>query len=151
MKKAPVILPLSNPTSKCEAQPEKLIEWTDGRAIIATGSPFKPVVYKGITYRIAQCNNVYIFPGVGLGIVASGATRVSDSMFHKAAETLSDFSPMLADRSGSLFPTFETLRDVTRRIAIEVGQQAQDEGFAPKITLSELEDRVDANMWDPHY
>ncbi len=123
----PIIFPLSNPTSRSEAKPEDLIRWTNGNAIIATGSPFPGV---------PQCNNVYIFPGVGLGVVASGAQQVTDEMFIRAAEVLSEHSPLLKDPQAGLFPDLEKLREVSRAIAIAVGASAE---------------RVDRKMWFPDY
>src|SRR6185369_16938418 len=106
----PLIFPLSNPTSKCEAAPADLIAWTDGRALIATGSPFAPVNHNGRTIEIGQCNNSFIFPGVGLGVIASGASRVTDAMFTAAARILSEFSPAMSDPDGPLFPILEAVR-----------------------------------------
>lgn len=99
----PIILPLSNPTSKCEAQPEDLIRWSSGRALIAAGSPFAPVNYNR-PILIAQCNNVYIFPAIGLGVIASRALRVTDFMFLAAARSLAENSPALKDHSASVLP-----------------------------------------------
>jgi malate dehydrogenase (oxaloacetate-decarboxylating) len=144
----PIIFPLSNPTSKCEAHPTDILTWTHGKAIIATGSPFHDVLYQGIVIPIAQCNNVNIFPGVGLGVVACGAQEVTDKMFYKAAEILSLHSPMLTSPTGSLFPPFERLRAVSREIAIGVIQVAQEEGLSPRADPAKL---VDAVVWTPHY
>lgn len=147
----PIIFPLSNPTSRCEAKPENLIRWTEGRAIIATGSPFPPVEYRQKTYRIAQCNNVYIFPGVGLGVVASRCPRVTEEMFIRAAEVLSRQAPLLKDPAGSLFPGLQQLRAVTRQIAIAVAQVAVEKGLVPPVSADGVESLVDGNMWFPEY
>lgn len=147
----PIIFPLSNPTSRCEATPEHLIRWTEGRAIVATGSPFNPVVYNGKVYRIAQCNNVYIFPGVGLGVIASGASKVTDTMFIKAADILSDHSPLLKEESAPLFPSLEELRAICREIAISVCQVAEDENLVAKSSRDALAGKVDRHMWEPRY
>jgi malate dehydrogenase (oxaloacetate-decarboxylating) len=144
----PIIFPLSNPTSKCEAHPSDILNWTQGAAIIATGSPFNEVAYKGQAIAIAQCNNVYIFPGVGLGVVACGAKEVTEKMFYKAAEILSLRSPMLKNPTGSLFPPLEELRTISREIAMGVIEVAQKEGLAPKGSPASL---VDATMWSPAY
>ncbi|MBI2743254.1 MAG: NAD-dependent malic enzyme [Chlamydiales bacterium] len=147
----PIILPLSNPTSRCEAHPKDLIEWTDGRAIVATGSPFEPVEYKGKSYPIAQCNNVYIFPGVGLGVVSCQARKVTDKMFLKAARVLSDHAPILKNPKGALFPDFESLRAICFEIALGVAETALHEGVANSITPAELKSRIQANIWTPDY
>ncbi|MBI3652604.1 MAG: NAD-dependent malic enzyme [Acidobacteria bacterium] len=151
----PIIFPLSNPTSKCEAHPADVLAWTAGRAIVATGSPFAAVpasVYGGTgTRMIGQCNNSYIFPGVGLGVIASGARRVTNEMFAVAARALSALSPALRDRNASLFPPLETIRSVSRTVAIAVAVQAQSEGLAAQTSLEEITFRVDANMWKPRY
>lgn len=147
----PMIFPMSNPTSRAEAVPEDLIRWTGGRALIATGSPFEPVNYKGKSYPIAQCNNSYIFPGLGLGILAVNARRVSDDMFMAAAVALSECSPALTDPQAALLPSLEDIRDVSRRIAVVVARQAQAEGLAEQTTDDELEKRIDATFWEPEY
>jgi malic enzyme len=121
----PIIFPLSNPTSKSEATAEDLICWTDGRALVATGSPFAPADYGGRKIPIAQCNNVYIFPAMGLGVVASRARRVTDSMMLAAARTLAANSPALKDASVSLLPRLTDLRRVAAEIAVAVGIAAQ--------------------------
>jgi malate dehydrogenase (oxaloacetate-decarboxylating) len=144
----PIIFPLSNPTSKAEATPDELIRWSEGRAIVATGSPFVPVVYEGKTYTIGQCNNVYIFPGIGLGVLAAGAREVTDGMFRVASETLAAFSPALQEGTASLFPPFERVRDVSIEIARAVATQAEKEGVAPHRDIEkELTDRI----WVPSY
>jgi malate dehydrogenase (oxaloacetate-decarboxylating) len=151
----PIIFPLSNPTSKCEAHPADILAWTAGRAIIATGSPFAPVpasLYGGEGLRtIGQCNNSYIFPGVGLGVIASGARRVTNEMFAAAAMALSNLSPALSDPTASLFPALEEIRMVSRTVAIAVSTQAQREGLAEQTSQQELERCVDALMWKPRY
>lgn len=151
----PIIFPLSNPTSKCEAHPADILAWTTGRAIIATGSPFASVpasIYGGEGLRIiGQCNNSYIFPGVGLGVIASGARRVTNEMFAVAAMALSNLSPALNDPTASLFPALEEIRTVSRTVAIAVSAQAQREGLAEQTSQEELERRIDALMWNPRY
>jgi malate dehydrogenase (oxaloacetate-decarboxylating) len=147
----PIILPLSNPTDKSEAKAEDLIRWTEGRALLATGSPFAPVSYAGRQITIAQCNNVYIFPAVGLAIVASRARRVTDSMMEAAARTLADHSPALTDATSSLLPPLRHVRGVAVAIAIAVGLEAQRAGVAPKTSQEELIRRVTEAQWTPQY
>lgn len=147
----PVIFPLSNPTSKSEAHPADLLTWTKGKAIIATGSPFDPVVYNDTIYAIPQCNNVNIFPGIGLGIIACRSKKVTDRMFFIAAETLSNQAPILHQPNGSLFPPFENLREVSRKIACAVVAIAQEEGLSPKTSSKQIEEMVDKTMWFPNY
>jgi malate dehydrogenase (oxaloacetate-decarboxylating) len=147
----PVIFPLSNPTTRSEANAEDLIRWTDGRAQVATGSPFAPVKYDGRTIPIAQCNNVFIFPAVGLGVVASGATRVTDGMILAAAKALGEHSPARTDPSGSLLPALRDVHRVARAIAEAVGREAQRAGVARKTSSEELRARVAASQWVPEY
>jgi malate dehydrogenase (oxaloacetate-decarboxylating) len=147
----PIIFPLSNPTEKSEAKAEDLIRWTEGRALVATGSPFAPVSYGGRTIPVAQCNNVYIFPAMGLGVVASGARRVTDAMMLAAARTLAGNSPALKDSSASLLPPLTDIRRVAAQIAVAVGMEAQMDGLAPKLTRDELQQRVMATQWTPSY
>ena len=147
----PIIFPLSNPTSRSEANAEDLIRWTDGRALIASGSPFAPVTYGDRTIPIAQCNNVYIFPAMGLGVVASGARRVTDAMMLAAARTLGEHSPALKDPSGSLLPPLTAIRHVAAEIAVAVGMQAQEDDVAPNITEEELRQQVLTTQWTPAY
>ena len=147
----PIIFPLSNPTSKSEARPADLIAWTDGRALVATGSPFKDVVFNGRALRIGQCNNAFIFPGVGLGVVASGARRVTDEMFVAAARALSNWAPSRCDPSDALYPRLEIVRDVARDVALAVAAEAQRAGLAPAMTPDSLKRRVLEKMWKPEY
>lgn len=147
----PIIFPLSNPTSKAEAVPADLMKWTDGRALIATGSPFPPVSDGVRTVPIAQCNNVYIFPAVGLALAAGGARRVSDAMLLAAARALAEKSPALSDRNGSLLPSLRDLRAVARHIALAVAKQAQREGAAPPMEHDELTRRIAESQWIPTY
>jgi len=147
----PIIFPLSNPTSKSEATPEDLIRWSDGHALVATGSPFAPVSYNGREIPIAQCNNVYIFPAVGLGVVASSARRITDSMMLVAARTLAENSPALKDPFASLLPSLTDLRRVAADIALAVGIAAQKDGVAAHVTEDELRARVMATQWTPVY
>jgi len=145
----PIIFPLSNPTTKSEAKADDLIRWTDGRALVASGSPFAPVNYGGRKIPIAQCNNVYIFPAMGLGLVASGARRVTEPMMLAAARTLGGNSPALKDPSASLLPPLTEIRRVAAEIAVAVGIEAQKDGVAPKISEEELRERVRKTQWTP--
>jgi malate dehydrogenase (oxaloacetate-decarboxylating) len=147
----PVIFPLSNPTSRAEATPEDLLKWTDGKVVIATGSPFDPVEYNGVTHVIAQCNNSYIFPAMGLGIRASRARRVTDSMFMAAAFALKEASPALKDPTASLLPSLTIIRDVGRSIARAVAQAAIDAEVADSMTAEEIDQRIEETMWKPEY
>jgi malate dehydrogenase (oxaloacetate-decarboxylating) len=147
----PIIFPLSNPTDKSEAKADDLIRWTDGRALVATGSPFAPVRYAGRTIPIAQCNNVFIFPAMGLGVVAAGASRVTDAMMLAAARALGRNSPAFKDSSASLLPPLTDMRRVAAEIAIAVGLEAQKDGLAPKLAEDELRQRVIAAQWTPVY
>jgi malate dehydrogenase (oxaloacetate-decarboxylating) len=147
----PIIFPLSNPTSRSEATPEDLIRWTDGRVLVATGSPYAPVKHDGRVIPIAQCNNVFIFPAVGLGVVASGATRVTDGMMLAAARALGEQSPARTNPSGSLLPALRDVRAVARTIAGAVGLEAQRAGVAPKTSPEELHTRIAAAQWVPEY
>ncbi len=147
----PIILPLSNPTSKSEAIPEDVLHWTDGRALIATGSPFLDVHYQGRKMRIAQCNNVYIFPAMGLALLATRARRVTDRMFLAAARALAAQSPAAADPSAPLLPALTGLRQAAVEIAFAAAEQAQREGLAPKTAPEVLRNAIIAAQWAPHY
>lgn len=146
----PLIFPLSNPTSKAEATPQELLDWTLGKAIVATGSPFQPAHYKEKAFASSQCNNVYIFPGIGLGSLAAEASQITDSMFLIAAETLSSLSPALQNPSASLFPPIEEVRAASRKIAEAVALQAIQEGVS-SIQRGEIQARLDALIWEPAY
>jgi malate dehydrogenase (oxaloacetate-decarboxylating) len=147
----PIIFPLSNPTSRSEAEPADLIRWTEGRALVATGSPFAPVKYQDRSIDIAQCNNVFIFPAVGLGLLASKARRVSDRMMMAAAKALGDQSTALKDPAASLLPNVRTIRDVAREVAYAVAAQANDEGLAPEFSQEKGRQAVTESQWTPEY
>jgi malate dehydrogenase (oxaloacetate-decarboxylating) len=147
----PIILPLSNPTERSEATAEDLIRWTEGRALVATGSPFAPVHYEGRTFAIAQCNNVYIFPAMGLGAVATRPRRITDAMFLAAARALAASSPALKDPTAPLQPPPEALRKVSLDIAFAVGRDAQRTGYAPRWSPESLLQSVTATQWTPVY
>jgi len=149
--KRPIIFPLSNPTSRAEAHPTDLISWSDGRAIIATGSPFDDVAYKGRGIPIAQCNNSYIFPGLGLGILASGARRVSEGMLMAAARALAECSPMRRDPESALLPPLSESRAISRSIAEAVAKTAILDGLAEVVSADDLRDVIDAKVWTPRY
>jgi malate dehydrogenase (oxaloacetate-decarboxylating) len=147
----PIIFPLSNPTSRAEARPSELNEWTDGRALIATGSPFPPVRRNGVEQPIAQCNNVYIFPAMGLAVTAAQATRVTDEMMRVAAATLGDASPAVDNPDMPLLPAWSDVPDVATRIAHAVAVQAVADGVAPKRSDEELAERIAQVRWTPEY
>jgi len=146
----PVIFPMSNPTSKCEAKPVDLINWTGGRALIATGSPFEPVPYGGRTVRIGQGNNAFVFPGVGLGVLVSEAREVTESMFAAAAVRLASEVNQEDFDAGMLFPPQSQIRRVSRAIAEAVVKQAREDGVAGRVLSdAQIPQAVAAAMWEP--
>ncbi len=157
----PVILPLSNPTTKTEALPEDLYQWTDGKALVATGSPFAPVVRNNKEYRIGQMNNAFIFPGVGLGIVASGATKVLPVFFSAAAHAVAEFITDQDIRDGILCPPLDQLREVSIAVAKKVGAEAVKAGVTDKgcafsrfqhnNDVDRLNTLIDNMIWNPVY
>ena len=147
----PIIFPLSNPTSKCEAAPADLIAWTDGKALVATGTAFPDVEYKGKTYKIAQCNNYYIFPAIGLGVVSSKAKRVTPGMFLAASEELASISPALKTEGALLFPAPEQVRDIVKKLGFIIAKQAIKEKVAPMIGDEALHKAIEDTFWAPKY
>src|SRR6201987_5856087 len=147
----PVIFPLSNPTSRSEARPQDLMNWTEGRALIGTGSPFEPVNVGGKKVHIAQTNNSYIFRGLALGIIASKARRVTDAMVKAAATELIRHLPTQQDKEGSLLPPISEARPLGRMIAQAVGKQAIQDGQAQVADEKALNRELDANIWEPVY
>jgi malate dehydrogenase (oxaloacetate-decarboxylating) len=147
----PVIFPLSNPTPRSEATPQDLMDWTEGRALIGTGSPFEPVSILGRKVRIDQTNNSYIFPGLALGIIASKTKRVTDKMIMAAAKELLRLAPTQKDPKASLLPPISDSRQLSRSIAKAVGMQAIQEGQAQVTGEDSLERELLANIWDPVY
>ncbi|MDT0582342.1 NAD-dependent malic enzyme [Brumicola blandensis] len=147
----PIIFPLSNPSRQVEARPEQVIEWTDGNVVIATGSPFKPVAYKDRIFPIAQCNNSYIFPGIGLGVIASKARIISDEMLMAASNALADASPMVSDPNGELLPPLTEIGRLSRKIAFAVAKVAMAQELALTIPDELLEQRIENNFWKAEY
>lgn len=147
----PVVMPLSNPTSKCEAIPQDVINWTEGRAIVATGSPFDDATYAGETIPVTQCNNAFIFPGIGLGVVATKPTAISDGMIQAAVECLASHAPSLEDPTARLLPPLEKAREVCQDIAMAVGAAAFDEGLATVGSKDELAGLVRGKVWRADY
>jgi malate dehydrogenase (oxaloacetate-decarboxylating) len=143
----PIILPLSNPTSKCEALPADLLRWTDGRALIATGSPFAPVEHNGQVHRIAQANNALVFPGLGLGVIAARARRVSTGMLTAAAQAV---AALPGDADTGLLPPVTDLRAVSAAVALAVAAAAEREGLAD-APLTDPERQINDLMWLPAY
>jgi malate dehydrogenase (oxaloacetate-decarboxylating) len=147
----PVIFPLSNPTSKSEALPVDIMRWTEGRALVGTGSPFAPVEINGRTIPISQVNNSYIFPGLALGILVSRARRVTDAMIMSAAKTLASLSPSRTDKNAPLLPPIADARKVSFEVAKAVGRQAIAEGVATLAHPETLEDEIRSYVWEPVY
>ncbi|MCC8949067.1 malate dehydrogenase (oxaloacetate-decarboxylating) [Bradyrhizobium sp. USDA 4518] len=149
--KRPVIFPLSNPTSREEATPVDIEAWTEGRALIGVGSPFPPIMRDGARFKVDQTNNSYIFPGVGVGALAVGASRVSDGMFMAAAKALASVSPARDNPKHNLLPPVSALRDVSQTVALAVALQAHKEGLARDVPIDQVEARIHAKVWTPRY
>ncbi len=147
----PFVLPLSNPTSHAEATPKDILAWTGGKALVATGSPFDPVEIDGRRIPIAQCNNAYIFPGVGLGVVAARASRVTDRMMMAASRALAESSPLAREGQGALLPPLSRVRELSEDIAVAVARQAQEDGVALKSSDEVIRNNVTRNFWFPRY
>jgi malate dehydrogenase (oxaloacetate-decarboxylating)(NADP+) len=147
----PIILPLSNPTSRAECSAEEAYRWTDGQAVFASGSPFPPVVLGGRTLEPRQANNAYIFPGLGLGLIAAGARRVTESMFHVAARTVADRTSADSLSRGALLPPLSDIRQTSAAIAVAVARLAYDEGLATTPRPADLAAAIMAMMYDPEY
>lgn len=149
--KRPIIFPLSNPTSHSEATPEDIMAWSDERALVSTGSPFPPLDLHGRTHRVDQTNNAYIFPGLGLCLLATGATRVTDSMFMAAARGLASLSPLRSNPDGNLLPPVTQLRKVALAVAEAAARQAREDGVCPSFSDDELLERIQSLVWTPEY
>lgn len=147
----PIIFPLSNPSRNVEATPEQVVEWTKAQAIVATGSPFAPVQYEQHTYPIAQCNNSYIFPGIGLGVLAVKSNRISNEMLMAASQTLAESSPAVNGSGTDLLPPITEIGALSKRIAFAVGKVAQAQGHALEVTDEMLQQRIDDHFWRPEY
>ncbi|MGA4606599.1 NAD-dependent malic enzyme [Pseudoalteromonas maricaloris] len=147
----PIIFPLSNPSRQVEAHPKDVIEWTDGQAIVATGSPFEPVVHGEQTIIIPQCNNSYIFPGIGLGVLAAKANRITDSMLMVSSEMLAESSPRANTGKGSLLPALTEIEPLSKRIAFAVAKKAMEEGVALEMEDDAIWAAIEKNYWLPKY
>ena len=148
---APIVLPLSNPTSRVEATPAEILAWTEGAALVATGSPFDPVSIGGRSVPIAQCNNAYIFPGIGLGALAARADTITDTMLMAASRALAENSPLGVNGEGALLPRLADVRELSQSIAIAVARQAQIDGVALSSSEEAVRESVRRNFWYPRY
>ncbi|MGB2426566.1 MAG: NAD-dependent malic enzyme [Alteromonas sp.] len=147
----PIIFPLSNPSRQVEARPEQVIEWTQGNVIIATGSPFKPVEYNQQTFPIAQCNNSYIFPGIGLGVIASKAKLITDEMLMATSNALADASPLALGESNELLPPLTTITELSKKIAFAVAKVAIEQGLALEQSDELIKANIKKNFWHAEY
>jgi len=147
----PIIFPLSNPSKRVEARPEDVIAWTDGQVVIATGSPFEDIEFKGKTFPIAQCNNSYIFPGIGLGTLVVKASKITDNMLMVAASALAETSPVANTGQGALLPPLTDIQMISKKIAFAVAKQAIAEGLALDISDEVLSEKIEQHFWQPQY
>lgn len=147
----PIIFPLSNPSRQVEAHPKDVIEWTNGQAIVATGSPFGEVEYNGEKFIIPQCNNSYIFPGIGLGVIAAKAKRITDAMLMVSSEMLAEASPRANTGKGSLLPALVEIEPLSKKIAFAVAKKAMEEGVALEMSDEAILKAIEKNYWYPEY
>jgi malate dehydrogenase (oxaloacetate-decarboxylating) len=147
----PVIFPLSNPTERAEATPHDILEWTEGRAVIGTGSPFPAVERDGHMFRIDQTNNAYVYPGIGLGAIVARAARISDGMFLEAARVIATMSPAKHDPQANLLPPLTDIRELSFHVAVAVAKRAQADGLAERTSDDELTSAIREKMWEPVY
>ncbi len=147
----PVIFPLSNPTERAEATPQDLFDWTEGRAVIGTGSPFPPIKRDGKMFRVDQTNNAYVYPGIGLGAIVTDARRISDAMFLAAARTIAEASPAKRDPQANLLAPLVEIRRLSFHVALAVARQAQAEGLSAAMSDEALTAAIRAKMWEPNY
>jgi malate dehydrogenase (oxaloacetate-decarboxylating) len=147
----PIVMPLSNPTSRSEARPQDLADWTEGRALVASGSPFAPMQVGGASIPVGQCNNIYIFPGVGLGVTAVRATRVTDAMITAAAAAVGDAATIRRDPHGTLLPDRAQLADTARVVASAVAKTAVSDGVAPALSDDQIDQAIHRTTWLPRY
>jgi malate dehydrogenase (oxaloacetate-decarboxylating) len=148
---APIIFPLSNPIKQVEATPEQVINWTNGQAIVATGSPFESVIYNNQVFPITQCNNSYIFPGIGLGVVAANINRITDEMLIVASKTLAAASPLANTGEGDLLPPLTQIANLSKKIAFSVAKVAFEQQLALRIDDKNLLAKIEENFWSPEY
>lgn len=147
----PIVLPLSNPTARAEADPRDLVRWTRGKVLMMTGSPFPEVGYEGRSVRVAQSNTVYVFPAVGMGVVAAQAARVTDAMLRAAARSLGSLSPALHDPHAPLLPPIGALREVAGTVALAVARAAVQDDVAPQRSDDDLRERIARAHREPRY
>lgn len=147
----PIILPISNPTDNAEAVPSAILSWTDGAAVVGTGSPFPPVSLHGVTHHIGQGNNALIFPGVGLGAIAVDARRLTESAFEAAGNAVFEYAGVSGRPGEPIYPPLAKLRDVSVRVALAVATALIEAGAAPSLTRDEIEARVRSIVWEPVY
>ena len=147
----PIVLAMSNPTSKIEATPQDVLRWTNGAAIMGTGSPFAPVDLNGVTHYIGQCNNALVFPGIGMGAAIAKARSMPDEVFSAGARAVHEFTGVTSAPGASIFPPLSKLRAVSRAVAVNAAQALVDTNAAPPMERTEIERRVDAAVWEPDY
>lgn len=147
----PIVLPISNPTSKAEATPEDVLRWTGGGAVVGTGSPFAPVTFGGVTHQIGQGNNAFIFPGVGLGATAVAARWLPDAAFIAAGRALDEATGSAAAPGSPIYPPLRRLRETSVAVARAVARSLVSEGAADPISGEEIDARILGRMWEPRY
>lgn len=147
----PIIFPLSNPSKQVEATPQQVIEWTNGEVVVATGSPFEPVIFKDKIFHIAQCNNSYIFPGIGLGVIACKASKISDEMLMAASNALANASPQATNKDAALLPPMTEISELSCDIAFAVAKVAMEQKLALMLPDKIIRERINSNFWKAEY